>query len=104
VQRAATGIANLIPIAYGVVLPDGTLQAGGATGNVTAAKVGTGSYEVTIASENYYYASYMTVTSWGSAGCGIVNHGSVSNKLTIKTFSCAGAATDTIFSFVTYKP
>jgi hypothetical protein len=104
VHRAATGDANLIPVAYGVVVADGTLQANGSTSNVTVAKTGTGTYEVTIANENYHYAKYMTVATVLSSYCSVVTHGSVNNKLFIKTFSCAGDATDAIFSFVTYKP
>jgi hypothetical protein len=104
VHRAATGNANLMPVAYGVVVADGTLQANGSTSNVTVTKTGTGAYEVTIANENYYYASYMTVANWSSGTCGTVSHGSVNNKLIIRTFNCAGSATDGIFSFVTYKP
>jgi len=104
VRRAATGTANLIPVGYGVVLADGSLQTNGSTSNVTVTKTGTGTYEVTIANENYYYASYMTVATWGSTSCGTVGNGSINNKLIIKTFNCAGAATDGIFSFVTYKP
>ena len=103
--RTGTGNANLVPIAYGNVLSNGTIEPG-STSNFTVSKVGTGSYQITITGESYFYTNYVSIVNLntGSGVCAVPTLGSVSGTLTISTYTCAGAATDEGFMFVTYKP
>lgn len=99
-RRTETTDANLVPIAYGTVSSAGVLLSG--TSNVTVVKSSTGTYDVTIAGENYYYTDYTTVVSLAS-GPGFARASSASNKLRIFTDNTSGVAADYIFNFVVYK-
>jgi len=90
-----------IPIAYGSVKADGTLLSG--TPNVTTALSGT-SYQITIASETYTNAGYVTVvTPNGNAAFG--KTGANNGKLVAALFNVSGSQIATSgFSFITYKP
>ncbi len=101
VNRTSTGAANLVPIAYGTISPSGAVLGG--TGNFTVAKVGTGSYAITIAGENYYYSDYTTSATAVGSGAIILSVSSAGGSLTVYTHDTAGTNTDTNFYFVTYK-
>jgi hypothetical protein len=104
VNRPTTGSANMVPIAYGAILSNGTIQAN--SGNITCARVGVGSYEITITGENYFYLNYITSTTCmpSTSFPRIISAGSVSGNLTINIYDTDGTLADTAFSFVTYKP
>ncbi|GAB3587568.1 hypothetical protein [Hymenobacter daeguensis] len=109
VNRAQTGTANLVPICYGNVDDSGTISAAGSTGNFTVSKVGTGTYEVTITGESYFYPNYTTMAvlngSPNSSSTGEVMVNSISGlRLVVNTFNSAGSPADRGFNFVTYKP
>lgn len=99
-QRDATGSANVVALAYGTINANGTIA--NATSNVTVTKASTGSYDITIAGENYYYLDYTTVVSL-STSIGFVRAVSVSGKLKVYTYNSAGTLADEVFQFVTFK-
>jgi hypothetical protein len=95
-----TGNANLIPICYGNVSSDGSINTG--TGNFSVERTSTGRYRMTINNEDFYFGNYIVsisptgfvLTGWSSAG----------GKLNISFNNALGLAEDTIFSFIIYKP
>ncbi len=101
INRTSTGTANLVPIAYGTMLANGTIKSG--TGNFTVTKTGTGAYSITITGETYFYTDYSTICSMAGGGAGQISSSSVSGNLLIFTYNGSGVATDQIFAFVTYK-
>lgn len=102
-NRAQTGNANLVPIAYASVNSNGTLYSNSTTTNVTLSShtAGTGRYEFTITGENIFYQNYVCNVTLLSMGECYWN--SLSGKLIIYTANSSGTPTDKIFSFVIYK-
>ena len=96
-----TGGANL-PIAYGFVNSDGTLQGG--TSNLSSTwSAGNGRYEITITDENFYYNEYVTVVTPITDGL-IPGIDSMSDQLVVnfvKHDGTTGQQSD--FSFIIYK-
>jgi hypothetical protein len=95
-----TGNANLIPICYGHIASDGTINTG--TGNFTVTRTSGGRYNITINNEDFFYLNYvvnispieLVVSGWSSAG----------GKLRVSFNNGLGFGEDTNFSFVVYKP
>jgi hypothetical protein len=103
-NRTQTGNANLVPIAYGNVNADGTINIGATTSNVTLAghTPGSGNYYFTITGENIYYPNYVGIATLNGQG-GEINWSSAGGELYIGTANSAGTPTDKPFTFVIYK-
>lgn len=102
VNRASTGTANLLPIAYGNISAAGGPTTG--SGNISVSKFGTGWYAITITGESYQFQTYVTVvTPSGASGPIITSTGSGGGMLYVYTYNAAGVATDSQFHFVVYK-
>lgn len=101
INRTQTGAANLVPIAYGNIASNGTINT--STGNITMSSHSTGVYEIEISGENYYYTDYITNVTIVS-GNYIANASSTNNHLYITIKDLSGTLTDAIFSFIVYKP
>jgi hypothetical protein len=110
INNNKSGIANLVPIAYGNITDaaTGALQTAATTSNVTLSihTASSGIYLYTIAGETIDLTSYVCIATlngypgsitW-STGIG-VNAG----KLYITTYNTSGTPTDSGFSFVVYK-
>ncbi len=97
-----TGNANLLPIAYGVIVANGAIHA--STGNFTCVWSSTYKrYEITIEGEDYYYLNYITcVTPSGDVARTKVT--SVSGKLLVYFYNASNVGIQSAFQFVTHKP
>jgi hypothetical protein len=104
VNRAQTGTANLLPICYGNINADATINTTGSTTNFTVTKSGVGVYDVTITGESYFYPDYTTVASLNGTGGELMTNSIGATQLRVFTFNSAGAVADRPFNFVTYKP
>ena len=103
INKTETGTANLLPIAYGNIKNDGTINVG--TGNFTCVWTGT-QYEITITGENYFWESYMTmITPHAGSGAVTAVTASVSSKLIVKILNGTGSSiAGRGFQFIVYKP
>lgn len=102
VNRPSTGSANMIPIAYGNVASDGSVNSG--SGNISTVWSSTNSrYEITISDESYSYSTYITMVTPITGGISTTTS-SVSGKLLVKIFDASGNQVQGIFQFVTFKP
>lgn len=99
------GTANLVgtgPIAYGVLLADGTKYSG--TSNWTSTYNATYQrYEIAISGESYYYLSYATVVT-PAGDPRVCRTNSVGGKLLIQCTDLAGTPQTSRIGFVTSKP
>jgi len=102
-NRTQTGTANLVPIAYGSINSDGSINNTGSTSNFTCSKISTGAYQITITGESYTYTSYTVIANICSS-IGFLETASISSKLMIYTYNTSGVYTDKYFQFVVYKP
>lgn len=100
-RREQTGVANMVPIAYGYVAANGTMSQV-KTSNVSCTRTSVGTYEITITGEVYYYLDY--VPQGGLVDIGFIRFGSGSNKLVVNTYNTSGTLTDRRFYFSVYKP
>ncbi len=110
VHSAATGTANMIPIAYGTVDINGVILNG--SGNFTVSG-DTGSYRIILIgaegtfSTNTHTASVSlagVVSGTGQPGFISYYQGTPDNNLAITTYNFTGFPQDIPFSFVVYKP
>jgi len=101
-HRNSTGEANLVPIAYGNVNSDGTINSG--SGNFSVTRTSIGRYQITITGESYFYTDYITNVTPISSDAVISGTNSVSGKLSINIRNTSNVFVDSIFSFVVYKP
>lgn len=101
-HRAANGVANMVPIAYGSVFATGT-AIGGNSGNVSVTKVGNGIYDITIAGETYSNNNYVTSATIVGSTYGFIHTNAVSGKLRVTTRNVSETNTDIQFHFVVYK-
>ncbi len=97
----ATGPANMIPIAYGVIDTDGSIMT--SSGNVSCTRISEGRYEITINGEDYYYSEYVEALTIKSE-IGFIRAGSVNDNLLVRTYDENADSIDFRFSFVVYKP
>ncbi len=93
--------SKLLPIAYGTVNDAGTKLSG--TANVSVTKTAVGRYSITITGENYFFANYTTAATLIGGG-GEISTDSLGGNLRVRTSDSAGAAADSIFQFVVFKP
>jgi hypothetical protein len=102
VTRPATNYKDLLPIAYGMVESDGTINTFNSTPNVTATRDAVGTYSVTIADQlfqlNYFLANLTVV---GQSAIAIAN--SANGKLLITVKDLTGNLVDSRVYFVIYK-
>lgn len=104
INRSQTLDANLVPVAYGNVNADGTVNLAGTTGNVTSAghTANSGMYYFNVSGESIHYLSYVVVATI-NGGPGEITWSSSGGQLFIQTFNSAGTSTDNPFTFVIYK-
>ena len=103
-NRAQTGTANLLPICYGNVNANATINAAASTPNFTVTRAGLGVYDITITGESYFYPDYTTVASLNGTGGELMTNSIGGTQLRVFTYDSSGASADRPFNFVTYKP
>jgi hypothetical protein len=97
-----SGSANLLPICYGSVASAGTISSG--TGNFTVTKVGTGVYDISITGETFIFSGYITSVTPIASSERSSTASSLNGALRVRIFDGTGAAIDTPFHFIVYKP
>ncbi|MRI00935.1 hypothetical protein GH721_10390 [Kriegella sp. EG-1] len=101
-HTAATGNANMVPIAYGNIDDDGSIYSG--TGNFTVIKNGAGRYRIKIAGEIYNYnIGYTTIATRNTSTVGFIGINALGTDLLVNTKDITGVNTDAMFMFVVYK-
>ncbi len=103
IRREQTGAANMVPIAYGYVNTSGAMT-GAKTDNVSCTRTSSGSYEITITGESYFFSNYVTQATILSSGGGFITTSSVGGKLLVYTRNSSGTLTDNRFHFTVFKP
>ena len=101
IHRVSTGNANMVPVAYGTVMNDGVIASG--SGNFSVQKTAAGNYQIAIIGENYLFSQFTTTASL-IGQIGFIATSSVSGRLIVRTNDSSGISSDSIFSFVVYKP
>lgn len=101
-NEGKTGSANLLPIAYGAVRSNGSVNTG--TGNFSCNwNSSLKRYEINIQDESYYYLNYITQVTPMTGGRQVTT-GSIGGKLTVYIYDTNGNKVQGSFHFVTYKP
>jgi hypothetical protein len=103
-NRIATGTANLVPIAYGSVAIDGTINSG--TGNFTIAKPSAGQYEISLTGISYTTAGFITTVT-PRASDGVVRipvTTNINGVLVVRVYNLSNTKVDSDFHFVVYRP
>ncbi len=102
-NRTQTGSANLVPIAYGNISANKTINAG--TGNfvVNWLDGNNDSYKITINSENYTASGYITMVTPIGSNVKVETNGN-GTDLIITLYDPFGTKTANAFQFITYKP
>lgn len=102
-NRAATGGANLIPIAYGNTAASGGIAGG--SGNVTSVKISTGVYELAITGEEIDNSNtnYFFKVVANSANPLFATVYPFDPKFRVEIFNAGGLNQDGNFSFVVFK-
>ncbi|MEO6254279.1 MAG: hypothetical protein ABIO79_13280 [Ferruginibacter sp.] len=104
INRSQTGIANIVPIAYGSIGSSGVINSG--TGNFTMIKASTGTYDITITGETYTTAGFTTSVTpiTFAGGVPLAVTGFNGTKLRILVYNMVGVGlVDCPFSFVVFK-
>ncbi len=102
-MRNSTTTTDLIPLAYGVILFDGTILSG--SGNFSVIKGGTGDFEIDINGETYDSDIYTCVAMpRNTINLILLSMGDVNDHLRIRTWNKFGTALDNTFHFIVYKP
>ena len=96
-----TGTANMIPIAYGTILPSGSVQSG--SGNFSSSKVGVGNYRISVNGETIS-SNYTILVSRIAVAPGFVQFAYAIPQISVHTADLSGASQDAAFTFVVYKP
>ena len=106
-NRAQTGDANLVPIAYANVNSDGTINTVATTDNVTLSShsAGSGNYYFNIDGVNVSYLTTVCFAILNGSGGGEIywNSAGGGDTLFIATRNSAGGQEDKAFTFVVYK-
>ncbi len=103
VNRTPTGLAHMLPIAYGQVNANGTFPTGvvaNGSGNFTVNKVGIGQYEVYVNGQSFYGCT--AIVSRIAKGHAIHSYGGA--YMAVSTYDFAGTLVDAPFSFLIFKP
>ena len=95
VNKVSTGLANMIPLAYGSAIfdPFGETELGGSTGNFTFEYVGTGICKITLTGESNVYANrnkyfiLATATGGWTSAMMITAFIQPDNTISVRTFS-----------------
>lgn len=103
-NRTQTGIANLVPIAYGNISSSGVVYT--STGNITVSWDGGSNnrYKITIASESYTTSNYITIVTPIGNNVKFATDDDGSGKLTVTIYDPVGTKIQNAFQFITYKP
>lgn len=103
-NRIQTGIANLVPIAYGNISSTGVVYT--STGNVTVSWDGGSNnrYKITIVSESYTTSNYITIVTPIGNNVKSATDDDGSGKLTVTIYDGLGTKIQNAFQFITYKP
>jgi len=103
VRRTSTGNANMLPICYGVVQTNGSIDAGSGNFSVQKDNQFPGWYYITITGENFSEKNYIvSITPTSSSIIGV--YSSDTGRLWVETRGIGGIRVDSGFSFVVYKP
>lgn len=104
VLRTSTGSSNLVPIAYGTIDGSGNIFTDASTGNFTVAKVGLGTYDISISGELFDITKFSVAITLADGLPGATAYSAVNNTLEIIAFDFwTGMSTDRIISFQVYK-
>lgn len=102
-NRAQTGAANLVPVAYGNI--SSTAVVNTSTGNLTAVwDNSNGRYRITILGESYLSASYITMVTAIGGNVKVDTNDDGSGNLLVTIYDPVGTKTQNAFQFITYKP
>jgi len=106
VTRTTTGLANLVPIAYGYISAGGGVLSG--TGNFSASNPSVGTYNIIVNGESMNNMGYFAfITPNGGAGFGVTTkvqfNGTLLNVYLSDTSGGGGANTNNDFYFIIYK-
>jgi len=102
IHANSTGMANMIPIAYGSVNSAGYTNSG--SGNFSVRQTGfPGWFSIKIFDENYNHTTYTTVLTIRSDSPGFISGSSGGYELSVRTFNASGLGEDLSFTFVVYK-
>lgn len=105
VNRPATGTANLVPIAYGMIGETGVIYNGSGNFTVVRSPINPLDYLITISGESYYFTDYTTNATVINATIPlIIGTSSLGGGIIVSIFNLAGTKISANFSFVTYKP
>ncbi len=107
VRRTSTGNANMVPVAYGHVLEDGTAASG--TGNFSISHTqGTGRYDISVTGEDFGVGANgysVLVTVMNHATATFPTTSTLGGDLVIQMLTINGtAASGREFSFLIFKP
>lgn len=89
-----------VPIAYGVVSSTGAILSG--TGNFTATRTTTGSYDILINGEAYQNSTFTVTITPVSTGARIATVSDAGSAARVNMFTIAGAKVDTQFQFTVW--
>jgi hypothetical protein len=103
ILRSQTGSSNIVPICFGVVSSNGTIDSGTGNFSVTHSS-GTGIYTIGITGETYSFITYNTVVTPVGLSAILSSSFSSSGNLVIRLFNTNGTLVDADFSFVVFKP
>ncbi len=103
INRPPTGASNLVPIAYGSINANGTINSQGSTNNFSVTNPSVGVYNISITNESYIYTNYTVVASLSDTDFGFIKTSSVNSALQIKTADTSGTLANRGFCFVVYK-
>jgi hypothetical protein len=108
INLEGTGDANLLSICYGTVNPDGTIKNG--SGNFTVSKLQTGIYLISLPTEVLNADNYTTIVSVSKEDMVLGDPPRIAQSmitegnLIVRTQSTNGSESDSLFSFVVYRP
>ncbi|GAL80454.1 hypothetical protein JCM19274_744 [Algibacter lectus] len=100
IQHTATGTANLVPIAYGLIESNGNILNG--TGNFTAS-VSNNVFTINIDNENFSHENNVCFITPISGGFRTSSISSSGGNVTVRIFNSDGNTSSTSFQFMVYK-
>jgi hypothetical protein len=100
-NRAATGTANLVPIAFGTVQDNGFILSG--SGNWTIADLGTGHKQITVTGVTLGIGAHTIVGSTFASTPRFASFLIITGELEVFTYNASSTLVNTPFSFVIYS-